>query len=183
MKKMIIASLVLAACSDTPNANPEELITTVRLTFTPSGGGTAIVAEFDDPDGDGGDAPTVDPVNLAPGSYALAVAFENGLEDPPEDITAEVADEAADHLVLFEGPAPLAYTYGDQDPNGLPIGLAGTVVATMGSGNFIVTLRHMPPELPPVKDATTVETARTQGLDAIGGATDARVTFFATVVP
>ena len=53
--QIIIASLALAACSDDGGStNAEELITTVRLTFTPAGGGTAIVAEFDDPDGDGG---------------------------------------------------------------------------------------------------------------------------------
>ncbi len=179
--------LALAACG-LPDAslNDQEVITTVILDFD----GTRF--EFDDVDGDGGEPPTIDPVVIAPGSYTLTVHFENRLEDPAEDITDEVNDESADHLVLFTGSAvaspattntgaPLTQAYADTDSNGLPVGLASSVTATPGEGLLTVTLRHMPPELPPQKSADTTAEVRDNGIDSIGGSTDAQVVFMVTV--
>lgn len=190
---LLLSSVLLVACEDVGGAtNENEVITTVILTFTPDGGGAATVATFDDPDGDGGDAPTVDPVNLAAGSYALAVQFQNRLVTPPEEITDEVRGEQDDHLVLFTGSAvvgpattsatgPLVQSYADQDGNGLPVGLASAIVARSGAGQLTVTLRHLPPEEPPGKSATTLDDVRDGGFAAIGGSTDAQVTFDAIV--
>ncbi len=50
-----------------------------------------------------------------------------------------------------------------------------------GAGSLVVTLRHMPPELPPEKAADTVEMARDSGIDSPGGSTDATVAFMVTV--
>ena len=191
----LFASLLLAACGgdDGHDPNQEELITAVILTFTPTGGGAALVFEFDDPDGDGGEAPTVDPIELAPGSYALTVGFENRLEDPPEDITVEVEDEGDEHQVFFtgdavDGPAsdnpgaPLMHAYDDQDIDGNPIGLRNTIVAAAGTGELTVTLRHMPPvNDQPVKTADTASEVRDGGFSAIGGENDAQVDFAVTV--
>jgi hypothetical protein len=184
MKAILPILLVTAACAgdDGGSITEQEVITTVTLTFLSNGGAIPPVTfEFDDPDGDGGDPPVVDPVVLAAGEYTMRVAFENRLETPAEDITLEIADESDDHLILFTGTAPLEQEYADTDANGLPVGLESQVVATVGSGELTVTLRHMPPELPPVKDAGTVELAQTEGIDAIGGSTDAQVTFPVTV--
>lgn len=179
----------LVACSDDPPADEQELITSVILTFTPSGGGTALVFEVDDPDGDGGSAPTVDPIALPAGSYTLAIAFENRLEDPPEDITLEVADEADEHQVFLTGSAvfgpasttanaALTHAYADTDADGNPIGLANTITAAAGSGNLIVTLRHLPPlDGTPVKTAELAAQVAASGLSSIGGESDASVTF------
>lgn len=179
--------LALAACA-LPNEslNDQEVITTVILDFD----GTRF--EFDDVDGDGGEPPTIDPVVLTAGTYALTLHFENRLEDPAEDITEEVNDESADHLVLFTGSAiagpatsntaaPLAQAYADTDANGLPVGLANTITATPGTGLMTLTLRHMPAELPPQKSADTTSEVRDNGIDSIGGATDAQVVFMVTV--
>ncbi len=186
--KVLLALLPLAsACAlDSQTLNEQEVITSVILDFD----GTRF--EFNDPDGDGGENPTIDPVVLAPGTYNLTVHFENRLEDPPEDITEEVNDESDQHLVLFTGSAivgpatdnetgPLEQAYADQDVNGLPIGLTNTIVATPGTGMMTVTLRHMPPEEPPEKAADTVDIVRIDGFDSIGGSTDARVIFDVTV--
>lgn len=186
---------LLAACGDDGGTiNPAELITTVGLTFTPAGGGAAVTAEFDDADGDGGDPPTIDPIDLVDGTtYTLAVYFENRLEDPPEDITAEVEDESDQHMIFFtgtavDGPAsdnpgaPLTHTYDDQDANGLPIGLDNTIVAATGTGELTVTLRHMPPvNEEPAKTAETAAEVREGGFSAIGGSSDAQVEFVVTV--
>jgi len=182
----ICLALVLAACGEPgDSANPEELITTVTLAFTPAGGGAAIVAEFDDPDGDGGEPPTIDPIDLPAGDYELAVGFENRLEDPPEIITDEVSDEADEHQVFFTGTAvdgPLIHAYDDEDADGLPIGLVSTITAVAGTGVLTVTLRH----LPPVNDVTVkvaglAEDVAADGITSIGGETDASVDFDVTV--
>lgn len=167
----------------------QELITTAVLTFTPPAG-PPVVAAFDDPDGDGGAAPTVDVIELAAGTtYALAVAFENRLESPPEDITQEVRDEAADHQVFFtgsavDGPAagnpgaPLAHRYADVDPGGLPLGLDNEIVASAGAGQLVLTLRHLPPiNGTPVKTSTTSDEVKAGGLSSIAGDTDVSARF------
>jgi hypothetical protein len=121
------------------------------------------------------------------------VKFLNRLATPEEDITAEVNDEATNHMLFFtgtavDGPAsnhpgaPLTQSYADMDANGLPIGLANTIVASAGAGPFTVTLRHMPPEEPPVKSADTAMQVKTSGFDMIGGSTDASVDFMVTVL-
>lgn len=191
-------SLVFAtACGDDDGGgdgeNPEEVITTVGLTFTPMGAGSAMTFEVDDPDGDGGTAPTVDPITLPAGMYVVTTSFENRLETPAEDITAEVSDESDEHQIFFTGTAvngpasnqpsgAFTHTYSDEDSNGLPIGLENTFVAAAGTGQLTVTLRH----LPPVNDVATkvaslAEQVKTSGLDAAPGGTDASVTFPVTV--
>jgi hypothetical protein len=193
MSFALVSSVVFAACGgvDGGGDNENEVITTVILNFTPANG-SPIVSTFDDPDGDGGEAPTIDPVNLTAGSYTLTVQFQNRLETTPEEITDEVNDEHDVHLLLFTGTAvvgpattnatgPLMQSYADMDGNGLPVGLTNTIVASAGTGQLTVTLRHMPPEEPPVKSASTLMDVKSSGFDAIGGSTDAQVNFMVVV--
>lgn len=193
----LCALALVAACDDgAHNHNEGEVITTVVLTFTPASGGAAITATFDDPDGDGGAAPTIDAITLARGvTYNATVRFENRLESPAEDITLEVADESDEHQVFYTGTAvsgpasnqasaALTHAYADTDGNGLPIGLANTFTTAnaSGAGTLVVTLRHLPPlNDTAVKSATTAATVRDSGFSAIGGENDANVTFQVTV--
>ena len=176
-----MALLFLVGCTDDiATINSGEVITTVVLDF-----GNGITATANDPDGDGGEAPVIDPITLAPGDYTLAIAFQNRLEDPPEEITDEVRDEGEDHQVFFTGSAtmgPLAITYADTDRNGLPIGLASTVTATAGTGMLTITLRHMPPvNDTAVKTAGLADQVETAGTASLPGGSDAVVTFGVTV--
>lgn len=177
----------LVACGDPggQNGNIEEVITTVTLSFAPTAG-SPIIAVWHDADGDGGDAPTIDPINLVAGtSYTLTVTYENRLETPPEDITQEVRDEGQEHQLFFIGSAidaALTHTYADMDSNGLPIGLTSTIAASTGAGELTVILRHMPPVSgQPVKTANAAITVKTSGITAIGGSTDSEATFAVTV--
>lgn len=172
-----------------------EVITTVNLTFTPSGGGTPVVASFNDPDGDGGNPPVITPVALPAGAYSLSIAFANALATPTVDITAEVRDEADEHQVFLlgtavNGPAsnqpaaPLVHTYADMDANGLPIGLVNGITAMAGTGTLTLVLRHLQPlNDKPVKVATLAEAVKAGGLATIGGASDVEVNFPVTVTP
>lgn len=200
MYKAFIPALLVfsfAACGHSDagpfQGNESEVITTVLLTLTPETGETPTTAVFNDPDGDGGDPPTIDAVELVPGTYSLAIAFENRLESPSEDITVEVADESEEHQIFFtgsavDGPAtnnpdaPLSHAYDDQDANGLPVGLANTVIAQAGDGELIVTLRHLPPVGgATIKTAETSAEVRESGFAGIGGSTDAQVSFSVSV--
>jgi predicted small lipoprotein YifL len=196
MKHIAISLLVLAACGDDgPGDIPEqELITRVTLTFASQSGPDVVRAAFDDPDGDGGEAPTVDPIQLVAGTtYDLSISFQNALEDPPEEITTEVRDEGDEHQVFFTGTAvkgpattnataPLEHAYADMDANGLPLGLANTMVATAGSGELVVTLLHVPPvNEVAVKSAQTTMQVRDGGFTSVNGDIDVAVTFAVTV--
>jgi hypothetical protein len=183
---------------DGDHDHENEVITTVALTFTPAGGGAATTFEWADPENDG--SPVIDDIALEDASgdgthaaqtYGLTVKFLNGLEDPAEDITAEVEDESDQHQVFFtgtgvEGPATgenaaavVSQSYDDEDAGGLPVGLSNTFTTlALGSGELTVTLRHLPPEDGnDVKVAGTAEDVAEGGFEAIGGTTDASVTF------
>ncbi len=185
------ALLLLVACGDVekPDAegNAEEVITTVELVLTPSAG-DPIVAIWTDPENDG--SPVIDPIALSDAEdYAVTVSFRNELEDPPEDITAEVAAESDQHQVFFTGTAvdggAVAFAYGDEDADGFPIGLQGTLTTVgAGAGTLVVTLRHLPPEDDvAVKTGTLAEDVAAGGFDAIPGDSEAAVTFELTVDP
>jgi hypothetical protein len=194
MKKLPLLLCALAACGEPGDngGNEQEVITTVQLSFMPASG-VPVVFEFDDPDGDGGMQGTADPIILQGGSdYTLAVAFINRLGTVPEDITLEVRDEGDEHQVFFTGnavkgpattndPAALTHAYADADSNGFPIGLANTIMTSTGAGVLTVTLRHMPPELPPEKSADSAAQVASGGFAAIGGTTDAMVEFPVTL--
>ena len=70
--------------------NEEEVITTLNFTLTPDTGGDAVVFSFQDLDGDGGNAATIDNGILAANTmYTGALELLNETESPAEDITEE----------------------------------------------------------------------------------------------
>ena len=95
----------------------------------------------------------------------------NELEDPADNITAEVQAEDEDHQFFYtptNNIATIAYT--DQDANGNPVGLTFTVTTTAATtGNLTVVLRHEPN-----KSATGVSDG---DITNAGGETDIEVTF------
>ena len=103
-----LALLFTGACKDVEGDDHDhhdhehEVITTVELTFTPQTGGDAVVATWADREDDGN--PVVDDIvlNILDAEvYDLSVSFWNELEDPAEDVTPEIADEADEHQVFF----------------------------------------------------------------------------------
>lgn len=177
-----------------PEGNEEEVVTAVELTFAPSGGGADVVAIWEDPENDG--APVIDDIVLADGeTYALSIRFLNQLEDPAENITEEIEEEDDEHQVFIYGDAVdgpgtdspataiVTHEYDDQDGDGLPIGLANTIVATgTGTETFSVMLRHLPPENDAaVKVEGLAEDFAADGTNGIAGDVDADVDFNLTV--
>lgn len=167
-----------------------EVITRVELTFTPDGGGDPIVAAFSDPDGDGGMSGMSDAITLAANTmYAMTVTFANELEEPAEDITAEIEEEAEEHQVFFGGDAVgglLTHTYDDTEStyganaegDDLPVGLANTIAAAdAGTGSLTVQLQH----LPPVNDEAVKVAGLADMFPDLPGEPDASVSFDVTV--
>jgi hypothetical protein len=194
---LVLSVLCAVACGDVDKpqeVNENEIITTVSLTFSPLSGGDPLSFAWADPENDGG--PVVDDILLSDAEdYVLEVSFLNELADPPEDITGEVEAEGDQHQVFFtgsavEGPATgdnpdavISHTYGDEDENGLPLGLVNDI-STLGAGvgGLTVTLRHLPPENDsPVKVEGLAEAAATGGMESLPGEADASVDFVVTV--
>jgi hypothetical protein len=166
---LALMTATLGACEpdhdDHDHDHDNEIISRVVLTFTPQDGGDPLTFTFDDPDGDGGVSGVSERIELAAGAqYDLTLSFENGLVDPAEDLTAEITDEAEDHMVFIVGDvvgpaststtalisqsyADLESTYGDNAVgDDLPVGIKHTVEAMdAGEGTFRVLLRHLPP--------------------------------------
>ena len=170
-----LLAIAMLGCSDddTPDViNEEEVITTVILTLTPESG-DQVVLTTQDLDGDGPN----DPVITISGSFAEntqyegAVKFLNQTEDPAEEITDEVLEEAEEHQVFYTTTEGLNIqtSYLDFDDNDNPLGLQITLTTGAASaGNLTVTLRHEP-----VKP--------NDGLDSAGGETDITTTFDVTI--
>ena len=167
-----LLTLAMLGCSDddtTPEIiNEDELITTVILTLTPDSGDQVVLTTID-LDGDGPDEPVTTVVGsfLENTQYQGAVQFLNETEDPAEDITQEVIEEADEHQVFYTTTDGLNIqtTYEDQDSQGNPLGVQITLSTGAASeGSLTVTLRHEP-----VKP--------NDGLDSAGGETDISTSF------
>jgi hypothetical protein len=176
--------LFLSGCKkdDPKPENIPEAITKATLTFTPAGGAPVIVTATD-PDGDGPLPRTLSgPINLVKNvSYTLKITLINELAkptDPEYDITAEVEEEADEHIFFFAwtnntfsnptGNGNVdnrsdAVNYVDRDTKGLPLGLetSWTTINTTGNGTFRVILKHQPD----LKSATTTSNDGESDLD------------------
>jgi hypothetical protein len=161
-------ALLLSGCDedDPKKEDTPELITKATLTFTPTGGGAAVVVSATDPDGEGVQDIRVDgPINLAASrTYTLAITLINELADPSDEeynITEEVEEEGDEHMFFFgwtngafANPAGNgnidaradAVNYLDRDEGGLPIGLSTswTTGAAVSNAKFRVILKHQP---------------------------------------
>ncbi len=150
---IVALSSAFASCDkdDEPECpeitNEEEVITTLTYTLTPSGGGDDVILKFQDLDGDGGDDPVITVEDLvANTTYSGVIELLNETEDPAEDITEEVEDEADEHQFFMSSTlADLTVSYTDTDSNGNPIGITTELVTgEAGTGVLTVVLRHEP---------------------------------------
>lgn len=151
LSSIFISMLAIMSCSDDPDdpviENEDEVITTLTYTLTPSGGGSAVVLQYRDLDGDGPEQPTITNGTLsAETTYSGAFTLLNETESPAESITEEIAEEDADHQFFFVSTiSDLTVAYDDTDGDGNPVGLASTLTTgAAGSGTLTVTLKHEP---------------------------------------
>jgi hypothetical protein len=173
---LVYISSIFIACSNNEDPviiNEEEVITTVRATLVPQNGGTEVILESIDLDGNGPNAPTINVSgNFDPNTtYAGTLKILNETESPAGDITLEIIEEDEDHQFFFSFSNDVAtVTYNDEDSNGDPVGVQfNLLTGTEGSGGFTIILRHEPNK--------AAENVNTGDITNAGGATDVQVTF------
>lgn len=176
---LFIAALLFAGCSDDPQAtNEEEVITTFIVTLVPAVNptpevGDTITLSWDDTNLDAiVDASEVITSGslLMDESYKASIKILNKSVDPEIDISAEVEEEAEEHILCFTVTGvSISITNQDEDKHGLPLGLTSTwTTTTAGTGTVTIILRHQP----------GVKTGDCPG----AGDTDATITFPVSVV-
>ncbi len=206
MKHVLKHSLLLGAAvaaltscnkdDDTPGpVNEPEVITSLGIIiFEASAPGTPIdTVWFRDPDGEGGNPPTVEETMTLNSStnYLGRVLILNETEVLLEDAVAsdfldeefnktlEVEEEDDEHQLFYvDSPGTLwtAFSYTDMDDNTDPIGLEFSfTTGSAGSGTLQVTLIHEPD-----KGASGVSSGDPTNA---GGETDVDVTFNVTINP
>ncbi|MFN8322961.1 MAG: hypothetical protein U0T74_09910 [Chitinophagales bacterium] len=136
-------------------AGENELITTLKVTFTDSATGNAAgVFQFKDADGNG--SPEIfDTIRLAANkTYRAELQFLNESVSPAENITDEIEAENNDHFIAYHAHTlTITFTYIDFDSNtpSLPVGLQTYwQTGPAATGTAHITLRHQPG----VKDGT-----------------------------
>jgi hypothetical protein len=152
-----IAGLILfSSCKkdkqnpETPTVvNEEEMITTVELIFTDTNGIDPVKHYFyKDLDGTGGNAPSMyDTIRLlANTTYRVSILLRNESANPVEDHTAEILEEAGDHLFCFVPSTGLNLGVIITDSDGsLPLGLESEWSTQGGSnGHVLIRLKHQP---------------------------------------
>ena len=172
----VLTLFIFTACEEDDAApeeeNEVEVFTDVKLVFTPKGGGAAVEAAAQDPDGAGvQELQVLGAINLAANTeYLLSLMIENCLEDPCEDMNEEIAEEAEEHQFFFaftndaftspvgngnmdNASDPINYI--GFDGNGNPVGLnTNWTTGSASTGTFTVQLQHQPG----VKTATSGST-------------------------
>jgi hypothetical protein len=177
-KHLFVMLLIFSAfCSckkeATPEANDEEVITTMKLTFTPVGGGSSLIYQYDDADGPGGNAPIQDEIVLsASTTYVVSLQLLNKTTNPVTDITTEIQAESDAHRFYYEtsNGSNLTVSQLDNDSNGVPLGINGSwTTGNVASGTIKITLRHYP-GTPPGKETS-------DPVNSTKSATDVEVVF------
>ena len=174
--------LQIAGCSSDEKiplvpVNELELITTVKMTFTPQSGGSDVVLQYKDLDGEGGNAPIITASKPFEQSkiYNGMISLKNDLANPPIDITTEIISEALEHQFFYQTtgnipPFKYANVPSNFDSNGKPLGIQSTITTTTAAaGKLQLTLRHGPN-----KSGINVSNGT---IDNAGGATDIEVRF------
>lgn len=130
-----------------PDFNENEMITTIRLRFENKvNAADVVLATWKDLDGEGGNPPEIEQINLKPNTnYKLSIdAIFNESAVKAENITQQIAQDAHNHLFVYKTDGiNLTVEITDKDKNGLPFGLqTDASTGSSSSGTFRVILRH-----------------------------------------
>lgn len=176
---LAIIAVSIVSCKkkqdDPAPVTENELITTVRLTFTrtdanytPVTPAEVVVATWKDMDGAGAGVPVVGGITLKKSAfYTLSTEFLNETKNPVENINTEINAEKEDHQVFFIRASDpfFGVVYTDFDANAKPVGLQTQIrTNASASGTLQVVLRHEPN-----KNAANVSTG---DITNAGGSTD-----------
>lgn len=124
----------------------EENITTVEVHLT--GPGLDRKFYWNDPDGDGGNAPTIDRITLPPltGNIRCQLHFYDRSVTPEKDITEEISGERDAHMITYNiTGAKVTISNIDRDSKGKQFGLSSVWQTDQPStGSLQLRLFHEP---------------------------------------
>lgn len=126
--------------------NDNEIITTVELKFS-SQGNPDLIYTWKDLDGDGGNAPAIDQIVLAPNTtYQASLKLLDETRNPAEDITEAIRQEDTDHRFYYtSGNSVVEISNLNNDRNGIPLGTTSTwTTGDDGNSTVNIVLRHYP---------------------------------------
>ena len=136
----------LSACKK-ETGTEQEVITTVVVQLIAADGSLNQKFEWNDLDGPGGNAPTVENILLTSGkTYSCQVKVYDRSRTPEVDITTEILAENTKHLLVYTTDGVnITVTPTDTDDNGKPFRLATNWTAgALSVGTLTITLKHEP---------------------------------------
>lgn len=154
MKRTLIAlalsgtlALVISSCKKDRGDDHEhdhEAITKIELHFTKVGTSVTEVFTWTDLDGDGGNAPVIDEIELEENTtYSVAIEL---YDSDGHDLTHDIEDhESEHHRFYYSGQGAIGITINglDKDINNVTLGLTSTWITTgHAEGPVKITLRH-----------------------------------------
>ena len=152
MKQLLFGFLICGFCiaihscgEDTDGPIEEKNITTVLFNLT-STQGNRVQMSYRDLDGSGGVSPTIKGANLRVNTtYTGELTFLDETQNPSEDVTLTIREDAQNHQVFYISGTQITTTYDDRDTDGLPIGLnsmikVGTIPADTNRIETFITV-------------------------------------------
>jgi len=175
---IILIAVTIVSCKKDPVApvNESELITTVKLTLTDTAAPyTSYSFTWRDLDGDGGNAPVIDSINIPVGKvFAASLLLLDERTADVDTISNEIEEESVDHQFFYQSTPTDAltnFTYTSFDDDGKPLGseFGFKTKATTTNATFRISLVHQPE-----KSAAGVASG---DITNAGGETDIEVDF------
>jgi hypothetical protein len=143
---MLLLAISFSACNK-DTTTEQEVITTVIATISAADGSLNQSFEWNDLDGPGGNAPTVDNILLvANKTYNCTIEVWDRSTVPDRDLTLEIDAENTQHLFVYTPDGVnITVSSSDNDNNGKPYRrLVAWQTGTASIGSMTVTLKHEP---------------------------------------
>lgn len=161
---------VFSACDVSHLEAYEEPITSLTYILTPDSG-SAVVLQYLDRDGEGGQPAMINSCRLVPHTVYHGQVLINSMGKHFTDTTS-IVQHPETHQVFFlsQNGALLDVTYADQDANGLPVGFLSTIsTGSASAGKLTIIIKHHPNK--------AAEDVSSGNLNNAGGSTDLEVNF------
>ncbi|MBK6933192.1 MAG: hypothetical protein IPH12_20900 [Saprospirales bacterium] len=152
----LLLALALSGCKK-DNTTEQEVITTVVVELIPADGSAIQHFEWNDLDGDGGNAPQVDNLVLLAGkTFLCQLQVFDRSKTPEANITTEIEAENTKHLFVFAPDGVNLTVLGaDTDDTGKPFRLQTVwTTGTVSVGLLNILLKHEPDKDASNPDAT-----------------------------
>ena len=143
---MIITALISYSCEKPEPIVPQEEFTSLKYVLEPQNGGDQVVLWASDPDGKGGNFPTITvDTFLRNHIYIGMMTFYDESDTSAVDVTPIINEFAEEYQVFYLSDGiSTNISYIDIDAKGNPIGLSTILTTGENNGNLSIVLRLRP---------------------------------------